>query len=316
MRRLFGGILVVLAILLLAGGALIKWVAAPALVKIPQDVNRTTVATGQSQVFVLTAQAEQQVPVIATRVVKADATAGTSSVTVFDETLCLRAATATTKPDSAGCLPATDPGFIQKTTDRTAVDRKTALPVADGQRFGTAVDGNKDIRHDGLGYTFPIDTKKTSYPFFDTVLGKSFPMNYEATQKIEGLDLYRFRQTVPESDIKINGLLPGRYSNVRIVWVEPTTGVIVKGSEQIVEKFAATGQTAFSGTLVFDDPTVKSQADYAKNLRLKVQIVRIWAPIGVAALGLILLVVGLILLLHRRRPPTDYPVPEPARSQT
>lgn len=316
MRRLFGVVLVVLGILLLAGGALIKWVAAPALVKIPQDVNRTTIATGQSQVFVLTAQAVQQVPVVATRVVKADAKAGTSSVTVFDETLCLRAATATTKADAAGCLPPTDPGFIQKTTDRTAVDRKTALPVADGQRFGTAVNGNKDIQHDGLGYTFPIDTKKTTYPFFDTVVGKSFPMNYEATEKIDGLDLYRFRQTVPESDIKINDLLPGRYSNVRIVWVQPTTGVIVKGSEQILQKFAATGQTAFSGTLVFDDATVKSQADYANDLWRKVKIVRIWAPIGVATLGLILLIVGVILLLRRRRPPTDYPVPEPARSQT
>jgi hypothetical protein len=315
MRRLFGGIVLGLGVLVIVGAALVKWVAAPALVKIPQDVNLTTVAEGRSQVFVLQAQAVQQVPVVATRVVRADSHAGTSSVTVFDETLCLRNGSAPTKPDAEGCLPSTDPGFIQRTTDRIAVDRKSALAVADGQQFDAAVDGNKDIKHDGLGYTFPIDTEKKSYPFFDTVLGKSFPMNYQATEKIAGLDLYRFQQTVPESDIKINGLLPGRYSNLRTVWVQPTTGVIVKGSEQIEQKFTNGGEIAFSGTLVFNDATVKSQAKYAKDQLSKVDLIRMWVPLALAVLGLVLVVVGL-LLLRRRRRPADYPPAEPVRSQT
>ncbi len=137
--------------------------------------------------------------------------------------------------------------------------------MPNGQKFGAAVNGDASIQHVGLSYTFPIDTEKKSYPFFDTVVGKAYPMNYRGTEKLNGLDVYRFEQTVPESDIKIQDLLPGKYSNVRVVWVEPTTGVIIKGSEQIKETFATGGQTAFSGTLVFNDASVKSQADYAKN---------------------------------------------------
>ena len=90
MRRVLGGVLLGLGVLLVVGAVLVKWVAAPALVKMPQDVDLTTVAEGSSQVFALQAQAVQTVPVVATRVVRSDAKAGTSSVGVFDETLCLR----------------------------------------------------------------------------------------------------------------------------------------------------------------------------------------------------------------------------------
>ena len=157
----------------------------------------------------------------------------------------------------------------------------------------------------GLSYTFPIDTQKKSYPFFDTVVGKAFPMNYRGTEKLNGLDVYRFEQTVPESDIKIQDLLPGKYSNVRLVWVEPTTGVIIKGSEQIKETFATGGQTAFSGTLVFNDASVKSQADYAKTQLAKVHFIRIWIPLTLAVLGVVLIVVGALLLRRRRRTRVD-----------
>lgn len=315
MRRVLGGVLLGLGVLLVVGAALVKWVAAPALVKIPDDVSLTTVAQGSSQVFVLQAQAVQTVPVIATRIVRSDAKAGTSSVGVFDETLCLRNGAGITQPGSDGCVPNTDPAFVQRTTDRVAFDRKTALAVPNGQQYGAAVNGDPNIRHVGLSYTFPIDTEKQSYPFFDTVVGKAYPMNYRGTEKLNGLDVYRFEQAVPESDIKIQDLLPGKYSNVRVVWVEPTTGVIVKGSEQIKETFAAGGQTAFSGTLVFNDASVKSQADYAKKQLSKVHLIRIWIPLTLAVLGVVLIVVGLLLLLRRRRSPVVDEAPQ-VSSQT
>ena len=315
MRRVLGGVLLGLGVLLVVGAALVKWVAAPALVKIPDDVSLTTVAQGSSQVFVLQAQAVQTVPVIATRIVRSDAKAGTSSVGVFDETLCLRNRAGITQPGPDGCVPNTDPAFVQRTTDRVAFDRKTALAVPNGQQYGAAVNGDPNIRHVGLSYTFPIDTEKQSYPFFDTVVGKAYPMNYRGTEKLNGLDVYRFEQAVPDSDIKIQDLLPGKYSNVRVVWVEPTTGVIVKGSEQIKETFAAGGQTAFSGTLVFNDASVKSQADYAKKQLSKVHLIRIWIPLTLAVLGVVLIVVGLLLLLRRRRSPVVDEAPQ-VSSQT
>jgi Porin PorA len=298
MRRLLGAVAICLGVLLVIGAALIKWVAAPALVKAPLDVNSVTVSEGNAQVFVVASQSVMPVHVIATRTVRGDQSAGTSSVAVYDETLCLRTSTSGT-PDQQGCVIATDPGFIQKTTDRIAFDRKTGLAVP-GSRYNAAVNGDPTIIHEGLGYTFPIGTKQRSYPFFDTVLGKAFPMTYHATEKINGLSTYRFSQTIPDSAIKINGILPGTYSNVRTVWVEPKTGVIVKGSEQIAQKFSD-GGVAFTGTLVFNDATVRSQASYAKNKAGQIDLIRIWVPLGSVLLGVILMIAGVLLMLGRRK---------------
>ncbi|MBV9593239.1 MAG: DUF3068 domain-containing protein [Actinobacteria bacterium] len=302
MRRGFGFACVTAALLLVVGAGLVKWVAAPALVKAPLSINSVTVSTGTAQLFVLTAQQVQTVPVVATRTVTGDAQRGTDSVAVYDEVLCLRAGNAT-GADTHGCVLSTDPDFIQKTTDRVAFDRVSALPAVEQASFGAAVDGNGSIVHTGLGYTFPIDTKKKSYPFFDTVVGKSYPMAYAGAEKVNGMSTYKFVQHVPGSPIKINGVLPGTYSNVRTVWVQPTTGVIVKGSEAIDEEFTSNDQTVFRGTLSFDAATVRAQVKFADDQLGKVQLIRKWVPLGLLLLGLMSLVLGNVLLLRGHERP-------------
>ncbi|MCW2525210.1 MAG: hypothetical protein JWM76_70 [Pseudonocardiales bacterium] len=292
MRRVSAISLAVLGVLLIVAAGLIKWVFAPSLIKAPLVVDRTTIATSSAQVFVLSAQTTKTVDVTATRSVRGDKSAGTGSVAVYDESLCLHGP-GTAVADKYGCVPSTDPTFIQKTTDRVAFGRKSGLAVSDDGRFGTNVDGNKKVTHDGIGYTFPIDTKKKTYPFFDTVVSKSYPMRYVDSEKLAGLTVYKFTQDIPKSDIKINGVLPGSYVNVRTVWVEPTTGVIVKGSEAIEQRFTSGNGVAFVGTLVFTDATVKSQADFAKDQLGKIHTARLWLPIGAAVVGLILLGVGI-----------------------
>lgn len=299
-RRIVGIALLIVGVVFVAGAAIVKWVAAPDLVKIPPSVNRVTIAAGNSQVFVVAQQAVRTVPVLATRTVTGDKSASTGSVAVYDEVLCLRAANAS-GADKYGCVPSTDPGFIQRTADRIAFDRKTALAVHDPGRFGTNVDGDKSIAHEGIGYTFPIDTKKRTYPFFDTVVGKAFPMVYQGTDTLHGVHVYRFVQDVPASPIKINGLLPGTYSNTRTVWVEPTTGIIVKGSEQIQQRFTQGNGIAFSGTLTFTDETVASQAKYAKDQLAKVHLIRLWIPLILLVAGLLLMLGGAVSLRWRRR---------------
>jgi hypothetical protein len=190
-----------------------------------------------------------------------------------------------TKTDAKGCAPGSDPGSIQKTTDRVAFDRKTGLAV-NGAQYKAAVDGNTAIAHQGLDYTFPIGTEKKSYLLFDTTAGKAFPAAYQGEDTIDGLDVYRFKQTVPDTSIKIQGLLPGVYSGSTTVWVEPTTGVIVKGAQQIVQRFASNSATVFDGTLTFNDATVKKQVDFANEQLTKIQLIRNWLPLAGLVLGL------------------------------
>jgi Porin PorA len=298
-RRLGALVAAVLAVLLCGGAAVVHWLVAPALVKIPRAISIRTVAEGDAQVFVLTRQQVQRVHVVATRTVTGDRSVGTGRVAVYDELLCLRLATLAAVP-ADGCPPTTDPSFLQRTTDRIAFDRKTGLAVTDGQQFGAAVDGDASVRHLGLGYTFGIDTGKRAYPFFDTVAGRAFPMAYRGTSTIEGLLLYRFEQRVPPTAVQIQKLLPAVYGNLRTVWVEPTTGVIVKGSEQITERFAQGGQVVFDGTLSFTDETVHAQANFAKDQLFKVRLIRSWVPLGALAIAVALVIVAVLLL--RRRP--------------
>jgi hypothetical protein len=285
-------------VVLVVAGALVKWVGAPALVKAPLDISSTTVAEGPSKVFVLTQQQVRDVPVVATRVVTGDKKAGNGSVAVYDETLCLVARG--TETDDRGCASAADPGFIQKTTDRIAFDRVkgTAVP---GTKYRAAVNGDTSIVHEGLGYTFPIGTEKKSYPFFDTIAGKAYPAKFIGTDTIRGMEVYRFQQQVPQTDIKIQGLLPGTYEGSTTFWVEPTTGVIIKGSQRIVQKFASNGSTVFDGTLTFTDHTVQKQVDFANSQLTKIGLIRNWIPLALGVIGLALLAWSALLSARPRR---------------
>lgn len=296
-------------IVLVAAGAVVKWVVAPALVKAPLDIKSTTVAEGTSKVFVITAQAVQDVHVIATRVVTGDEHAGTSDVAVYDESLCLVAKG--TKTDPAGCASAADPGFIQKTTDRVAFDRVKATAVA-GPKYGAHVNGDVAIKHAGLDYTFPIDTKKKAYALFDTIASKAFPAKYEGSQSMHGLTVYRFVQQIPDTPIKIQSLIPGIYSGTTTVWVEPTTGVIVKGAQHIVQKFASDGTVVFDGTLTFNDKTVREQSDFADDQLTKIHLVRNWVPLAVALIGILFLATA---WFSERRRPSGRRSPEPSARQ-
>jgi hypothetical protein len=83
------------------------------------------------------------------------------------------------------------------------------------------------------------------------------------------------------------------------VWVEPTTGVIVKGSEQITERFAQGGQVVFDGALTFTDKTVHAQGNFAKDQLFKVRLIRSWVPLGALAIAVALVIVAVLLLLRR-----------------
>jgi hypothetical protein len=297
-RRVWPLLAVVLAVLLCVGAAVVHWLVVPALVKIPRSISIRTVAEGDAQVFVLSRQQVQRVHVVATRTVTGDGSAGTGQVAVYNELLCLRIAGPAAVP-ADGCPPSTDPSFLQRSTDRIAFDRKSGLAVADGARFGAAVDGDASVRHVGLGYTFGIDTRRRAYPFFDTVAGRAFPMQYRGTSMVEGQRVYRFDQQVPATPVLLEKLLPAVYSNLRTVWVEPTTGVIVKGSEQITERFAQGGQVVFDGTLTFTDKTVHDQVNFANNQLFKVRLIRYWVPLGALAVAVVLVIVAGLLLRRR-----------------
>jgi hypothetical protein len=184
------------------------------------------------------------------------------------------------------------------------------------------------IAHQGLQWKFPFGTKKQTYPFWDVNVRKALPAHYAGTQKLDGLLTYRFVQ--PINDIVISqqavpGSLIGQpdtasvtadrlYSDTRTLWIEPNTGAIIKGSENVNQRLVANGKQVplIQGTLTYTDATVKMLVKKYKNSALGLQLVTKTGPVIDWILGPILILLGLVLLyLARSRPEAE--TAEPGR---
>jgi hypothetical protein len=202
-------------------------------------------------------------------------------------------------------------GVLRNAYEYTAcLDRKTAQAQ---QCDAAEVDGEGfDIT--GLTVTFPFGTEKKTYDVFNPTARAPFPAKYVREEQLDGLTVYRFEQVVPETVVRsddVPGEMAGApatatvhadfvYSNTRTMWVEPTSGVVVKAVETpntVVRGPDGTdGVTWLAGTFTATDKTVATNADRARDTRSKILLVSLWLPIGLGVLGLLLLGAGFLLL--------------------
>lgn len=328
-RRTVACLLVGLGTLLIVAALLIPTYALGQLAKTPLDLEITTIATNSanapSQVLQSSsltsgtgaAKIDSNVRLISQRYLTVEDPSNKSEMTI-------QAGQTLRNIDLQG-----DTGLLSATIDRVTIDRKTGMPVEDDPNGSIAVTtdskGNAvadPVQHDGLQYRFPIGTKKQTYPYFDLNVRKSSDMNFVEQTEINNLKVYHFQQKIPATDlVKVvsspsNQLslpaakwgLPGGetpvtmdryYTNTRDLWVEPETGTIIKGSEQLHMYYARSADkpevTALQTTLVFDDNTVNSQIAIAKQNMDKISLYGRTLPIILGVVGVIALIIGLVL---------------------
>ena len=104
--------------------------------------------------------------------------------------------------------------------DVFATDRVTGLAVNDKNLPPEATP------HDGLVNKFPFDVEKKSYPFWDGTVGRAVNVVYDGTVTLDGIETYKFPNTVEDEPIDVAEGVPGTYTNVT-VYVEPMTGSII-----------------------------------------------------------------------------------------
>jgi hypothetical protein len=294
-------VLLGLGVFLLVLAPLLKGLIYPSLAKAPFEPIKPSVSEGKDVIRYSSAQGiETTIPLIrATRTVVPDVEASTDDVIVYDVSVCINVIDG----DTPTCLDKNDKRMLSITTDRVAFDRRTSMAVND-PRFAEAVNGDTSKKHQGLSYKFPFGTEKKDYLFFDTTLAKAFPMKYVAEATVDGVDVYKFEQVVPPGPIEIIEGVPGTYQNKRTVWIEPRTGVIVRGQEEQQRTFSEgdlAGKTALAGKIAFTDQTVKNSAETASDGASKLGLLGGRTQVILLLLGLILIVAGLVMLLSGRR---------------
>lgn len=314
MRRVASLVLVGLGIFSLALGAVLRFYVYPELAVVPLDQKTESVAEGAAKVFypkelvVKDAQLTAKRKVESNRVLPDGKAEG--DVMVWDQGLVV-----TDGNDQ----------LVSAMEHRVCLDRRTNMAlqqcsqqyVTDNEKGPTAED--KAVRQEGLNYKFPFGTEPKDYPYFDTTLRKASTARYEGTEQLGGLEVYKFVQKIPPTkfrDQEVPGQLVGRteasvkaerhYQNTRTMWVEPVSGIIVKGSEQqrqvLVGPDGKEGTVLLEGTLTFNEETVKQSIERATEARSKLLLISSTGPIVLLSVGAVLLLAGILLGVLGRRP--------------
>jgi hypothetical protein len=294
MARRVGFVLVFVGLFLLFFGLFERFYAYPRLKKAPLDQYSSPVATGTGTYFNRSPDKLAEVTgaqLMNKRIVRGDVAAGTDEVAVWDS--------------FNSTIDTADQGVITATQERIALDRVTAQSV---QCCG------ENPRHQGLTLKFPFDTEKTTYQFWDGPAQRALPAAFTRTETLNGVDVYRFEQRIGPLDVgdqEIPGTLAGEpdtpsvqtnivYTNLKTLWVEPTTGIIVKAQQDATQVLETPGGeqvlTLLDAVLTYDEATVEQNADDAASGANRLRLLGAILPIAALVLGLISVAAGLVLL--------------------
>lgn len=314
MRRGVGIVLIGLGVFLVVLAALLRFTVVPAIAKAPlspgEDTGGVTQTDQNGVAAVLldpaTLTERTDVPLTATRFTRGDVPASQTSEALADDLAIYESFIRT--EDNTGTV-------VTASTIRVAFDRVTSeLSNCCGANY----DG-QEIEFAGINpLKFPMFTEPKEYRYFDATLEEAVPIQYVGTEDLEGLSVYRFEQTIEARQIgtlEVPGDLvgfplpsfvaPRYYANERTLWVEPTTGAIVKGEERQVQTLRGPDGTdkvtvidAVIGTSASE---VSEGVSTASSLASQIRLFNDTLPLIGGIVGIVLLVVGIILVAIRPR---------------
>ncbi|KJF23793.1 DUF3068 domain-containing protein [Rhodococcus sp. AD45-ID] len=316
--RILPCILVGLGAFLLAIAVLIPTYMVGKLEKTPLDLEVTTIATGNGNVLNSAAllagkaQVDKNVPIVAQRYVTTQEPSNADDITV-------QAGQTVIRTDKQG-----ESGLLTATVDTVTLDRVSSMPTNDpvGTIQTSADQPAEEVSREGLQYKFPFNTEQQTYPYFDLNARANYDINFVEETEINGMKVYHFNQTIEPVDLSkvvnspTNKLtlpadtwgVPGGttpvtmtrwYTNVRDLWVEPKTGVVIKGQEQLHQYYGRNKNSVdvdvLNVTLPFDEETIEYQIQQAQDGMDTLNLVGRTVPIVAGVLGVIALIAGIFL---------------------
>ncbi|RBY81168.1 hypothetical protein DQ239_00690 [Blastococcus sp. TF02-09] len=219
--------------------------------------------------------------------------------------------------------------------DGTLVDTRTTVVCLDRRSaeaedcVGEAVDGEPtDVR--GLTVRFPADTQERDYDLWDPTSRQPLPARYVGAERLDGVQVYRFEQEVPEQVIRsvpVPGPLVAAgadeveaevvHRSTRTVLVEPVSGVVVSEEESPVTALrspdGADGAVLLAGTFGWTEASVADALARAEDVRTQCGELRTAVRWGAGGTGAVLLVLGALLAARGTSTRSDDARDEPAR---
>ncbi len=309
------------------------------ITKVPLDIDATLISDGTGSALDAASLStdhlvvNQNVPLVSQQQISVESPANADVVT-------LQVGSSLRRTDKQK-----DSGLLLAIVDTVTLNRKTAMAVSDDAHTGGSVQkprafGDENpptaipLRHEGLAYRFPNHTEKKTYPFFDPIAQKSFDVNYDSQEDVNGLTTYRFTQNVgynadgrlvapvtyptlyadQTTDSKFTASAamwgvpgdPGEqvtmtryYAAQRTFWVDPVSGTIVKETEHANHYFARDPLkpelTLADYKVTSNQETVESQVNTARDERDRLALWSRVLPITFTAIGLIALIGGGLL---------------------
>lgn len=305
MRRM-SLVLIALGAFLIVLGPMVRWYAYPQLAVAPANQRSITTLVGENATVFDIATLKE---------ITTDLT--TTVNTTGDASTPEKRSGAVTYVNSTSTV-SSDGVMRSRDVERMTFDARTGMAIGDccNDFVSTTTGEETPVVHEGLVAKFPFQTEKKSYPFWDGELKRALPIEYLETTQVEGLKVYKFAQSIPatkvgtlEVPLSVLGLAGDEtvvadtmYSNVRTLWVEPETGVVVKRTEAQNNTLDYQGQSRVTTTEVttgFDDATVQANVDEYGSQASLLHLVRAVVPQVSFVLGLLMLVGGIVL--GRRR---------------
>jgi hypothetical protein len=218
-----------------------------------------------------------------------------------------------------------DDRLIAEVEYRLAADRRTQALV---DCCGMQVDGVA-VQPAGAGnpIRMPWFTPQAPYPFFDPVLLAPVALTPIGREDVEGMSAMKFQQPatpVSIGTVQVPGKLTGSSADAvglvrtylvnRTLWVDPTTGIILRQVERLRESLRdGSGRdvvTLLAMSTASTDEQVRASVAAAREQGLPVLWAHVYGPALCLALGLVLLLlgsVGVVVRVRAERADRDFP---------
>lgn len=311
MRGKLGPILSGLGGFLLVAGILLNVYAYPRLAVAPVDQNSETTLVGTgATVFDIGSLSEIQTTLTTTAQTVGDVEASEEAEEETGDTVRVWVNSTSTKSD--------DDVVRARSIERVAFDAHTGEAVNCCGSYSETTQGSPEqVEFAGQVFKFPFQTGKETYQWWDGTLKRAFPAEFVEEDEIEGLQVYKFVQTIePEvwTQMEVPPSVVGEdgegsieadraYGNTRTFWVEPETGVVINRQEEQFASLQIDGEdrtTLTDVTTSFTDESVQANVDEYSDTASQLKMVRSTLPLVLGIAGALLIVVGLLLSRRKR----------------